>query len=159
MIRRYQKFKRRHRCGAVAIEFAMIAPTFLVVIAICAEFARLSMLRNLAHNAAYESARLLMTEGTTIQDGIDKANEIMGRLGARNVTVTINGNDGSTDESGNVIGELDNKTIEVTCNISLPLKDNSLIIPESIVGETTIRSSITVRTERYRGFFDSQMGD
>ena len=152
----YRQFRRKHRRGTVAIEFAMIAPTFLVVIAICAEFARLSMLRNMAQNAAYEAARLVMTEGAKVQEGIDKANEIMGRLGASNVTVTINGSDGSADQDGNVIGEIANNTMEVTCDISFPLKDNSIIIPAYVVGDTTISATMSVRTERYRGYYDGQ---
>ena len=156
MFKSYRKFRADHRRGTAAIEFAMIAPTFLVVIAICAEFARLSMVRNLAQNAAYEAARFVITEGATVQDGIDRANTIMGRLGTNNVTVTINGSDGSTNETGEVEGEIGMSTQEVTCLIQLPLKDNSIIIPEYIVGDTTISATMTVRTERYRGYYDGQ---
>lgn len=146
----------RNRRGATAIEFAMVAPAFLIVIAVSAEFARLSMMRNLAQNAAYESARFIMTEGATVADGIEKANSILARLGTVGAVVTINGSDGSVNEDGEVEGEIAFDTQEIVCQIEIMLKDNSIIIPKSVFGDTKILSSMTIRTERYRGYFDSQ---
>ena len=65
--------QRNVRWGASAVEFAMVAPTFIFVMAVCAEFSRMSILRNTAQNACYEAARLAMTEGATIADGIARA--------------------------------------------------------------------------------------
>ena len=150
--RRMRTVSRRNaRRGATAIEFAMMAPAFLLVLFVCAEFTRMSMMRNLAQNAAYEAARFVMTEGATVADGIEVADQILARVGTVGAEVTINGSDGTDPES-----EIDAQTEFVTCRILIALKDNSLIIPESIIGDTEIEASMTVRTERYRGFFDAQ---
>ena len=142
---------RNKRRGATAIEFAMMAPAFLVIIGVCAEFTRMSLMRNLAQNAAYQAARFVMTEGATVSDGIEVANEILGRVGTVDAEITINGNDGTDNNN-----DIEQSTEFITCRIRIPLKDNSLIIPESIIGDTEIEASMTVRTERYRGFFDAQ---
>lgn len=151
--------RRRDRRGATAIEFAMMAPTFLVIIAVCAEFTRMSMMRNLAQNAAYEAARFVMTEGATIADGVEVANSILARVGTVGAQVTINGSDGSPGEDGVVENEIDRNTQQVTCRIRIALKDNSFIIPGSIIGDTEIFAAMTIRTERYRGFFDAAEAD
>lgn len=153
----YRKRKRcgqRFRRGAAAVEFALIAPVFFLVIFYCAEFARLSLIRNLAQNAAYEAARFVMTDGATVNEGIAKANQILGRLGTSGAIITINGEDGSTDGDGDVIGEIDFLTMSVRCSIEIPLSANSVIVPDYIFGDAKIRTAITVRTERYRGYYD-----
>lgn len=142
--------KRPRRRGATAVEFAMVAPVFLIVIAVCAEFARMSMMRNLAQNAAYEAARFVMTEGATVADGIARANEILGRVGTVGADIVIVGRDGE----GNVDNEIVFDTQVVTCTIQIPLKENSLVVPDSVIGDTNINASMSIRTERYRGFFD-----
>ena len=149
---RTQRPKRR---GATALEFAMIAPAFVIVIVVCAEFARLSMMRNLAQNACYEAARFVMTEGATVADGIERANSILGRLGTTGAIVTINGADGSLNAAGDVEGEIGRNTQSITCAVEISLKDNSMIIPAYVFGDNKITASMMLRTERYRGYFDS----
>lgn len=147
--------RRSDRQGATAIEFAMVAPAFLIVIVVCVEFSRMCMMRNLAQNACYESARYVMTEGATVADGIERANAILSRVGNVQATITINGADGSVDENGDVIGELQFDTGTVRAQIEIQLSDNAVILPGSMFGDNKIRAQMTLRTERYRGFFDS----
>ncbi len=137
----------------------MIAPVFIIVIAVCVEFARLSMMRNLAQHAAYEASRFILAEGATVNDGITRANQILARLGTRNATVTINGSNGKPGPGGVILNEIDFDTAEVSCRIEIPLKDNSLVIPPSFLGNKITASSISLRTERYRGFYDGQSAD
>ena len=153
--------RRRHgaRCGATAIEFAMVAPAFLMVITVCAEFSRMCILRNTTQNACYESARFIITEGATVADGIERANAILGRLGNVHAEITINGSDGSTNGDGDVIGEIAANESEVTVQILIYLKDVAVILPGSFFGENTIGAQMTLRTERYRGFYDSTSAD
>lgn len=149
-----RKLKRSPHRGATAVEFAMVAPVFVIVIAVCGEFARLSMMRNLAQNAAYEAARFVITEGATVEVGIAHANQILSRVGTANATVTINGSDGVADDDGNVNNQIQFNTQTVRCSITIPLKENSAIIPSYFFGETKIEAAMTLRTERYRGFYD-----
>lgn len=143
------------RKGATAVEFALIVPVFLIVIVVCVEFARMSMMRNLAQNACYESARYVMTEGASVADGIERANAILGRVGNVQATITINGSDGSVNDDGEVDGELQFDTATIQARIVIKLKDNAVILPGSMFGENQISAQMTLRTERYRGFFDS----
>ena len=150
-----ERRRRRNRRGATAIEFAMVAPAFLIVIVVCVEFSRMCILRNIAQNACYEAARLVMTEGATVADGIDRANEILNRIGGVDAAITINGSDGSTNTDGEVVGELAFDTTTVTARIDIALKDNAVVLPGSMFGENTISAQMTLQTERYRGFFNA----
>lgn len=154
-VRQSETKRRRNRRGATSVEFAMVAPVFIVVLVFCAEFARMSILRSSAQNACYETARFVMAEGALLSDGMNRANEILGRLGQVNANITINGSDGSTDPNGDVIGELDQTTAAVSVQIVIPLSNNTLILPGSFFGDRSIGAQVTLRTERYQGFFDN----
>lgn len=116
-------------------------------------------MRNAAQNACYEAARFAMTEGATVADGIERANQVLGRLGRVNADITINGSNGSLNDEGEVENELEFDTPTVQCRIVIDLKDNAVIFPGSMFGENKIRAQTTLRTERYRGFFDSLAAD
>ena len=149
---------RRNRRGATAIEFVMVAPAFLIVITVCVEFSRMCMLRNVAQNACYESSRLIIGEGAIVQDGLDRAQAILNRLGNITATITINGSDGP-DDDGNVDNEIQFDTATVTTRIEIELKNNAVILPGSMFGENKIVAQMTLNTERYRGFFDASTAD
>ena len=138
---------RQKRRGASAVEFAMVAPAFLIVIFSCIEFSRISKMRNLTQNAAYEAARLVIIEGSTNQDAIDEANLILSRLGTSGAVINVN--DGA---------EITFETSEVTVRIEIPMSENSLVFPQ-IYNDKRIVSEVTLNTERYRGFFDGGVGE
>lgn len=137
----------KSRWGATAVEFAMVTPTFLFVIFCCVEFSRISMMRNLTQNAAYEAARYVITEGSTSQDAIDKANEVLDRLGTEGAKVCVN--DGA---------EIEFDTTQVTVRIEVPMSENSFVLPQ-LYNDKRIISEVTLNTERYRGFFDGGISE
>ncbi len=147
--------RRRNRYGATAIEFAMVAPAFLIVIVVCVEFSRMCIMRSIAQNACYEAARFVMTEGATVADGIERADEILQRIGRVDAQITINGSNGSRDGNGDVEGELAFDTQMVTARVEIMLKDNAVILPGAMFGENKISTQMSLQTERYRGFFDA----
>jgi len=149
-----QRSERRHRGGATAVEFAIVAPVFMIVIAVCVDFSRLSMMRNLSQNAAYEAARFVMAEGATVADGVARANQILARVGTTGANVLITGSDGTSN--GTVTNEITFDTQVINCTITIPLAKNVLVIPSAIIGNTQITSTISIRTERYQGFFDAE---
>lgn len=112
------------------------------------------MLRNVAQNACYESTRLIISEGATVEDGIDRAQLILNRLGSVQATITVNGSDGP-DEDGNVENEIQFDTQTVTTRVEIELKNNAVILPGSMFGDNRIVAQMTLNTERYRGFFDA----
>ena len=154
-IRNRRRRRRNDRTGATAVEFAMVAPSFIIVIVICVEFARLCTLRNTAHNACYETCRFIMTEGASIEDGRQRAQAVLNRLGNVQATILINGVDGSVDSDGNVIGQLGFDTATVEAEIEIPMAGNTFVLPGSMFGDRTIRARMSMRTERYAGLFNA----
>ncbi len=105
----------------------------------------MSLLRNLAQDAAYDAARYAMVEGATDQEAIDKANQTLAMFAAQNATVTINDGDGI---------DLNSQFLKV--EVAIPMGDNSFFMTQFYSGRF-IRESITMRMERYRGFFDGSL--
>lgn len=147
-LRRKQHQDRR---GTTAVEFALAFPLLLVVTFFCFDMARLSMMRNLAHNAAYETARFGMMEGVTQADAQALAQGILARLGTQGATIEIN--DGEA---------LDGPSPTVNVEVTIPVKPNALILDQVFEAlglmnswdDEKIVSEITMRKERYSGFFD-----
>lgn len=143
--------KIQQREGATLVEFALVAPTFLLIIWCCFEFARMSMMKNLAQNAAYEACRFAMMEGATEEDGVDVANQVLARLGTQEATVTttyipIYRDDGSVAQ----------EKAFVKTTVSIPIGDNSLVFPSSFFGDQALYAETELRSERYLGYFESQ---
>ena len=126
------------RAGATVVEFALVAPIFFVLLLAGIEFSVLGTIRSTANNAAYEGARLLVIPGAESGDGIAEAQRIMGIVGVRNLTVNV------------TPSLITDDTQEITVDIEIPYDDNAIFTPY-IAGGLTIKSSITLRTERYGG--------
>ncbi len=134
--------RKRDRTGTAAVEFALAAPVLLLLIFCTVEFARISMIRNIAQNAAYEAARISMVEGASHQEGIDEANRILGRLGTQGATVDINGGT-----------ELDFDTTDINVRIEIPMEDNAFVF-KAFYHDKKIITEASMGSERYNGFFN-----
>ena len=145
--------KRRERRGTTAVEFSLAFPVLIVMTFFCFDMARLSMMRNLANNAAYETARFAMMEGATQAEAQAVANGILARLGTRQAIIDINGGEVLSGPS---------QSVDVT--ITIPMKPNAFILDEVLGlmgftnswGEESIVSQIGLRKERYEGFFETE---
>ena len=92
-----------------------------------------------------------MMEGASQEEAKAVANTVLARLGTQNADVDIN--DGQ-ELSG------DANTVDVT--IEIPVADNALILDKAFVffgltkkwGNETIVSELSMRKERYEGFFN-----
>ena len=120
------------------VEFAIVAPIFLILLLGAFEFSRLNMIRSTASNAAYEAARLAMVPGATSAEAKAEANRILAVLGTKNTTVTINPTN---------VSEADD---QITVEISIPFSDNAFLLP-MFVGNFNIQAQSTLSTERFRG--------
>ncbi len=127
--------KREDRRGAVLVEFAIIAPVFFLIIMALFEFSWLNVVRHTADNAAYEASRAAMVPGATAAEAITEANRILSVIGVRGATVTVNP------------AVLDDSAAQVTVSVSIPISQNSLIIP-TFTGGMNLQSQSTLRTER-----------
>lgn len=146
--------KLRQRKGASAVEFAFVAPIFIITIAFCFEFARMSMMRNLAQNAAYEACRLAMMEGATEEDGQNRAFDVLQRLGTSGATVSTTYQPILRDD-----GTVAEERAFVTTRISVPLGENSIVFPASAFAGRAINAETQLRSERYIGFFQTQQAE
>ena len=134
--------RKPNRRGATAVEFAFVAPVLFAVIFTSLEFSRIAMMRSLAQSAAYEACRYVIVEGSNRQEALDEANRVLARLGTQNATIEIN--DGA---------EITATTSEVTVEVRIPMEDNSFLIAP-LLANRFVTSEITLRTERYTGFYD-----
>ena len=60
---------KQNRTGATAVEFAIVAPVFFLILFAMFEFSRVNVLRHTADNAAYEASRVAIIPGATAADG------------------------------------------------------------------------------------------
>lgn len=123
------------RQGATAVEFAIVAPIFFLLMMASFEFSRLNVIRHTADNAAYEAARHAMVPGATAAEAVAKANSILRTVGTRGARVTI---------TPTILGP----TVDtINVSIDVPLSQNGWIVPKFTSGRTlTVQS--TLRTER-----------
>lgn len=143
--------KIRDRKGATTVEFAFVAPIFFLVIFTCFEFARMSMMRNLAQNAAYEACRFAMMEGATEEDGEQVAAGVLARLGTKDAIIETTYQPILRDD-GSVVED----RAYVTTRITVPLANNSIALPATVFGDNNIVTETQLRSERYIGHFQSQ---
>ena len=130
---------RDRRRGAAAVEFAICANIFFVLIFTCMEFARMNMIRNLAQDAAYFAARQAMVPGATEQEAIDAADDVMGMMTSSGYTVDVE--------------ELGSNAANVVVTVTVDFDQIALFAP-MFLPNATIETSAEVRTERYDGFFE-----
>lgn len=126
------------RAGATMVEFAVVVPTFFLLLFGAMEFSVVGTIRSTAHNAAYEGARKLVIPGADVSEGIAEARRIMSIVGVDTLTVTVSPTT-ITDE-----------TRQVTVNVRIPYDDNAIFTPW-FTGGVTIEASSTLQTERYGG--------
>lgn len=144
-------FRRLSRDGATAVEFAMIAPAFLFVVFCSIEFARMSMIRNLAQTAAYEGSRFAMMEGATEAGSEAEANRVLARLGTQGASVVT-----TFVPDFDADGDVAEAKAWVRTSVEIPLSDNTWVFPSAVFEGKSMSAETTLRSERYRGFYDGQ---
>lgn len=127
--------RKRNRRGAAAVEFAVVAPIFFVLVIAAFEFGRMNVIRHTADNAAYEAARHAMVPGATAAEAVAKANSILNIVGTRGANIRINP------------AVIDNSVDEITVTIDVPMNQNGWITPR-FTSSSNIRASSRLRTER-----------
>lgn len=119
------------RGGAAAVEFAIVAPIFFMLVLASLEFSRVNIIRHTADQAAYEAARHAMVPGATAAEATAKATSMLKIVGARDAKIKV-------------IGPTDK---QVTVTIDVPMAKNGWITPK-FSKTKTIHSTSTLKTER-----------
>ncbi len=135
LLRKRRGSNQHHRAGATAVEFAIVAPVFFLLLMASFEFSRLNIMRHTADNAAYEAARHAMVPGATAAEAVARANSVLNVVGTRGATVTIN---------PLALGPGVN---EIIVTIDIPMDQNGWIVPR-FSGGKIMRSRSRLKTER-----------
>ncbi|MBN1590226.1 MAG: pilus assembly protein [Pirellulales bacterium] len=134
---------RKHRRGAAAVEFAIVAPVFFLMILGMIEVGRAVMVQQIITNASREGARLAVLPGTTATDVTNRVEEILANQTVTGATVEI------LDESGGVVDPTTAQygdVIKVT--VSVPFSNVSWMPPWKYFKDKTLVASTIMRTER-----------
>ena len=129
--------RNRFHAGAAAVEFAIVAPIFFVLIIGSLEFGRLNVIRHTADQAAYEAARNAMVPGATAAEAIRHAERMLQLVGTRGAQITV---------TPTVLGPDDN---DITVTVDVPLNQNGWITPR-FTRSTTIHAVSRLKAERAR---------
>jgi len=136
------KNKTRNRTGATAIEFAMVAPLFLLAIFVCFEFGKMTMVEAFAEDAAFRAARHVVVLGATIDESTEEVADRLAILGVRNAEIEI-----EPSVNGAIQTEIDDATDTIAVRISIPMKEN--LIAAGFLNDYVMEKEAVLATERY----------
>lgn len=134
---------RRKRRGAAAVEFALVAPLFFLLIVGMLEFGRAVMVQQILTNAAREGARAAVLDGATANGVRNSVTTYLSNAGITGSTVQITPTEPATAGFGQ----------PVTVQVSIPFGQVSWVplptIPFSNVNlkAITLRATAVMRRE------------
>jgi Flp pilus assembly protein TadG len=130
---------RKKRQGAAAVEFAVIAPVFLLVILGMMEIGRVIMVRQIMVNASREGARLAVVDGSTSSSVSSTVQTYLRSAGIKTATVSVLNGSGAAVEPG----PLSNGT-PINVQVSVPLSDIGLLTKPIFFSSTASIKANTV---------------
>jgi Flp pilus assembly protein TadG len=130
---------RRARRGASAVEFAIVAPIFVLFVFGMIEYGRMVMVQQVLTNATREGARLAVLDGATRDEILDAVVDYCSssRVGIDTSNVTLTPNDPDTAEFGD----------PVTVSIGVPFSDVSWLPSPMYLGATQLNATSVMRKE------------
>jgi Flp pilus assembly protein TadG len=129
---------RINRRGAAAVEFALVAPVFFLMVFGMIEFGRMIMVQQVITNASREGARIAVLDGTTGAEVISAVNSYLQGARLSGANVSVNPVEPSTAGYG----------APVTVTVTIPFGQVSwLPSPMFIGGGTVLTASSVMRRE------------
>ena len=130
---------RRNRLGAATVEFAIVAPVFVMLVFGMIEYGRMVMVQQIITNASREGARKAVLDGSTATDVQNTVMSYMSgggiTIASGNVTVTPN------PPSGAASGD------PVTVTVALPFTQVSWLPSPMFLGSRSMTSTTVMRRE------------
>ena len=126
---------RNRRRGVTMVEFSVVLPVFLMIVFAGFEFSRICLVRNAAHNAAYQATRRVMVPGATVADANAEATRLLNVFGVNTFTLTVDPN------------PITLAADRVTVSIDIPAAQCGWITP-MFTNSLTIHAGSTLLTER-----------
>jgi Flp pilus assembly protein TadG len=141
--------RRWRRRGTSAVEFAVVAPVYLMVVLGIIELGRGLMVSMLLFNAARVGARVGTIEGTSTANINTAVNNYLSGAGMSTQSVVVDVNDNLQDASTAVAGD------EITVVVSIQASQVTWVPGVKLVGflsnssgkDTTISGNFTLRRE------------
>lgn len=128
---------RINRRGAAAVEFAVVAPVFLLLVFGMIEYGRMVMVQQVLTNASREGARCAVLDGATHQEVVDTVAAYLtsGSIQGANITV----NPTNPEEAG--FGD------PVTVSVDIGFSQVSWLPSPMYLGGKTLSASTVMRRE------------
>jgi Flp pilus assembly protein TadG len=128
---------RRKRRATAAVEFAIVAPVFLLLVFGMIEYGRMVMVQQIITNASREGARTAVLDGATSTSVQTAVNNYLTAGSISGATITVSPNPPSTAQYGD----------PVTVTVSVPFSQVSWLPSPMYLGGTTLTSSTVMRRE------------
>jgi len=130
--------RRAHRSGAAAVEFAIVAPVFLLLIFGIVELGRALMVEQVLINASRVGARQAITLGATTSEVISEVEEYTANISVPSVTVNV-----TPDPATAAVGDA------ITVTASVPFESVSWLPSPWFLGGKTLTASSQMRKEGF----------
>lgn len=132
----------RRRCGAAAVEFALVAPVALLLILGSIEFGRAMFVHMLAVNAARTACRQASLATATNESVASGAQDLLGGLGIKGATIVIlvDGEEGADLAAAA-------PQLPVTVRVTIPYAQNSWLPSPFFLGDKSLSGSVTMCKE------------
>lgn len=133
------RFSRRRRRGASAVEFAVVAPVFFMLIFGMFEFGRMLMVQQVLTNGARSGARVAVIDGATATEVTSKVQEYLrgGSINGSDVNITLDPSNPAQSDTGDA----------VTVQLSVPFEKVSWLPTPWFLKDRTLRAHSTMRRE------------
>ena len=128
----------RQRHGAAVVEFALVAPLFIMLVFGILEYGRMVMVQQVLTNAAREGARAAVLDGATSTSVTAKVNAYLNGASVPNATVTVEPSNPSSAPMGD--------PVTVTAQVTFG-QVSWLPSPMYISSSQALRSSCVMRRE------------
>lgn len=129
--------RERFRRAVAAVEFAVVAPLFFLLVLGMIEFGRMVMVQQVITNASREGARRAIIEGATTSEVVGVVQNYLASGGIRSATVSVSPD--PIDSAG--YGD------PVTVSVSVPFRQVSWLPTPMFLGGIELRATTTMRRE------------
>ncbi len=128
---------RKKRRGAAAVEFAVVAPIFLLLVFGMIEYGRMVMVQQVLVNASREGARKAVLDGSTQQDVVDVVQQYTNSASIQGVTISVT----PADPQDAAFGD------PVTVTVSVGFNQVSWLPSPMYLGGKTLSATSVMRRE------------
>ncbi|NLX94660.1 MAG: pilus assembly protein [Rhodopirellula sp.] len=128
---------RKNRRGTAAVEFAVVAPLFFLLVLGMVEFGRMVMVQQIITNGSREGARMAVLDGTTATDVLTTVNNYLSSAAVAGATVTVNPDPPNTAGFGE----------PVTVTVSVPFDQVSWLPSPMYLSGKTLSACTIMRRE------------